>query len=81
LLSDLFVERIKYDSKFSKNFADLLGVEPKDLRSKLIQHISDIAKAGMGSGFWYNSIKPDDFFTKKELNQREEDRKKAAANN
>lgn len=75
------IERIKYDSEFSRSFADLLGVDPKDLRTQLMKHIGDIAKAGMGSGFWYNSIEPNDFLTKKELNEREEAQRKATANN
>lgn len=75
------VERIKYDTEFAKSFANLLNLEPKDLRTKLMQHIGEIIKAGIGSGFWYNSIEPDDFLTRRELNEREEARRKAAANN
>jgi hypothetical protein len=74
------VERIKYDTEFSNSFSNLLGVEPKDLRNKLMQNIGDIAKAGMGSGFWYNSIEPGDFLTKKELNEREENSRKTSTN-
>lgn len=69
------VERIKYDSSYEKAFADLLGIEQKDVRKKLIEHVQQLRRDGLGGEYWWNSIEADDFLTKKEIDAREEARR------
>ncbi|MFA7708297.1 MAG: caspase family protein, partial [Candidatus Pacearchaeota archaeon] len=61
------IEKIKYDESFEKSFADLLAIEPKDLKPELNKIIDKLYSDGLGSGYWWNSISGEDFLTTKEL--------------
>ena len=70
------IERIKYDAEFSKKFAEFLGIDPvTSLRQKLMDHVHELHSKGMlGGSYWWNSIDTDDLMTKKEIDQREEEK-------